>query len=138
MAPRTIIRDPAILGGRWHFADTAIAVAEVRLDHADYTGVADAYQYGTLSAEEISAALGFVFPVIRSVGLSMIYAGFTLECECGEDTHWTLTGDPSIEIPCVCGRLWRVDLQATEVRERAALSGLTTGNRKRSLSGGAR
>ena len=128
MAPRTIIRDPAILGGRWHFAGTPIAVAAVRLDHADYTGAADAYQYATLSAEEIGAALGFDFPVIRSVGLAMIYAGFTLECECGEDTHWTLTGDASIEIPCVCGRLWRVGLQATKVRERAKVIPLTTGN----------
>jgi hypothetical protein len=34
----------------------------------------------------------------------------TIHCECGEDTHQTLSGWPELDIDCVCGRVWSVQL----------------------------
>ena len=40
--------------------------------------------------------------------------GFTLLCECGEETHQAMSGFEQVEVECICGRLWVVNLTATK------------------------
>ena len=117
MSLRSIIRDPNILDGRWHFEGSTIPVGAVRIDRAAYIGPAHDYVYLDLNTEEIASALSFSFPFVRDLGVQMVYAGFTLLCECGEDTHQTMSGFETVHIRCLCGREWTVQLLANKVRD---------------------
>ena len=112
--PRAIVRDAAILDGRWHIAGTRIAIAEIVLQfQASGTARADGYLYPRLTAAETHSAIAFEFPAIRQVATSVQLAAVTVHCECGEDIHQTLTGWPELDIACICGRVWDVGLQVT-------------------------
>jgi uncharacterized protein (DUF433 family) len=109
MNARSIVRDPAVLGGRWCFEDTSIAVAEVRLDFQSVDGRdPQKYRYLTLSSEEIASALAFDFPPTRQTTVQLLYAGLVIECECGEDTPSSVVAANTAEVGCVCGREWTV------------------------------
>jgi uncharacterized protein (DUF433 family) len=121
MSIRSIVRHPAVLGGRWCFADTSIAVAEVRMDYLSVKGRnPKRYRYFGLSSEEIAAALAFEFPVIRETSIQLLYAGLVIGWECGEDTPGTVVGSNPTDISCICGREWTVALTIfPKGRERA-------------------
>jgi uncharacterized protein (DUF433 family) len=122
MLQRSIIHDPTILSGRWHIAGTQIAVAEVCLDYRDTQPVdSNPYHYNGLTRAEIQSALDFSFPAIRETHTSMVLAMLTIHCECGEDTHQTLTGWPELDIDCVCGRVWSVQLTVVPKNHSAML-----------------
>ena len=111
MMQRSIVHDPTILSGRWRIAGTQIAVAEICLDYRDaQPRDAEPYQYQGLSSAEIRAALEFDFPAIREAHTSTLLAMLTVHCACGEETHQTLTGWPELDIDCVCGRTWSVQV----------------------------
>ena len=114
---RAIIRDDTIVSGRWHFEGTAIPIGAMRLHRKAYIGPADHYSYLDLTPDEIAAGLTFDFPPIRDLAVQMVYAGFTLLCECGEETHQTMSGFAQVEVECICGRQWLVNLSATKVAD---------------------
>ena len=99
--PRAIIRDDDILSGRWHFDGTTIPIGAMRLHRKAYVGPEHEYAYLDLTSDEISAGLAFDFPSIRELGLQMVYAGFTLLRECGEETHQAMSGFEQVEVEAV-------------------------------------
>ena len=106
---RLIVHDPDILSGRWHVAGTQIAIADICLDHRDAQPVdGEPYQYRDLTSAEIQHALDWEFPAVRETHTSMLLAMLTVHCECGEDTHQTVSEWPVLDIDCVCGRIWGV------------------------------
>ena len=122
MAQRLIVHDPDILSGRWHIAGTQIAIAEICLDHRDtQPRDGEPYEYRGLSSEEIQSALEFNFPAVRETHTSMLLAMLTIHCECGEDTHQTLSGWPELDIDCVCGRVWSVHVTVAPKEQPATL-----------------
>jgi uncharacterized protein (DUF433 family) len=121
---RDIIRDPAILDGRWHFATTTIPIADVRNDfNSSSPEQQEGYKFPNLSPEEIRAALGFAFPVVRKTDVEVHYASVVVHCECGEDTPHA-TSWPTVIVECVCKREWRVTMLVEPVPPgtKAALS----------------
>ena len=122
MLQRSIVHEPTILSGRWRIAGTQIAIAEICLDHRDAQPLdGEPYQYRGLSSAEIQAALDFDFPAIRENQTSMLLAMLTVHCECGEDTHQTLSGWPELDIDCVCGRVWSVQVTVAPKQRPSAL-----------------
>jgi uncharacterized protein (DUF433 family) len=111
MTPRDIIRDPEILGGRWHFDGTTIAVAAVRTDHAHGGAELDgSYRFMGLSKAEIGNALAFDFPAIRVSRMETLYASVIMHCECGEDTPQATTWPTESHVECACGRVWLAEV----------------------------
>lgn len=102
---RAIIRDAAILGGRWHLAGSQIAIAEIRLDHAA-RGADVNYVYPDVTADELAAALAWDFPPIRDAAFSLLTGVAVIACVCGEDT--TVAGMLEEPVRCVCGRSWHL------------------------------
>jgi hypothetical protein len=115
--PRLIVSDPLILGGRWHLADSTLAVGEVRLDHAARRHQRG-YRYPGLSAAELAACLAFDFPATRESTVAMLAGTAVISCACGEDT--SAVGSLGEPIDCVCGRVWRLRLLLDVVHEHGA------------------
>ena len=111
MPARDIIRHPDILGGRWHFNGTSVAVAAVRIDHGKDRAEQDgSYRFMHLTDEEIASALAFDFPAIREAQMDMLYASVLMHCECGEDTPQAMTWPTEKSVGCPCGRTWLVEV----------------------------
>ena len=111
MTARDIVRDPNLLGGRWHFGGTNIAVAALRLDHRhNHLTNHASYRFMNLSMDEIASALTFDFPAIRESVLDVQYASVLMHCECGEQTSHATTWPDQIEFDCACGRTWLVEV----------------------------
>jgi uncharacterized protein (DUF433 family) len=111
MSSRTIVRDPSILDGRWHFDGTTIAVATVRLDHANGGAERDgSYRFMDLTDDEIENALAFDFPSIRESSMDTLYASVVMHCECGEDTSQAMTWPTESQLLCQCGRTWLIEV----------------------------
>ena len=109
MTTRTIVRDPSMAGGRWHFAGTAIFVDAVRTDCArDSHGCRVAYHALGLSDEEISAALDFVFPAIDEPRFDTSLIVGLVHCSCGITRKPTIDHDTMVTDPCTCGRVWHI------------------------------
>ena len=111
MTARTIVSNPDILGGRWHFEGTSIPVAAVRTDYAQ--GGADltsSYHFMDLTNDEIQNALAFNFPAIRESLMETLYASVLMHCECGEDTPQATTWPTETQVDCACGRTWLVEV----------------------------
>ena len=109
MAPRAIVRDPEILGGRWRFEGTSIPIAAIRADYlASRDELRQTYEFAGLTDEDIEAALTFEFPDIRGVEVLMEYAAITVNCSCGEDTPHSATWPLNETVTCLCGRKWRI------------------------------
>jgi uncharacterized protein (DUF433 family) len=114
---REIVRDPGILGGRWRFAGTTIAVADVRrlLGAGNPTEAQDTlalYAQAGLTAEELAAAQAFRFPNLREMTVAMPLSSVVVNCVCGEQSGQTAVGQGISIIPCPCGRTWRVTVAA--------------------------
>jgi uncharacterized protein (DUF433 family) len=111
MNTRKIIRHPDVLDGRWHFDGTTIAVASVRLDHANGGAEHDgSYRFMDLTEDEIGSALAFTFPAIRESSMDTLYASVVMHCECGEDTSQAMTWPTESHLQCQCGRTWLVEV----------------------------
>jgi hypothetical protein len=115
MSARTIVRDPTVLDGRWHFAGTTIAVAEVRAVLASTQSVPATmrtFQRAGLSDAEVQAAQEFMFPEVRALTTTVDLLSMTVHCVCGEDTPGTTLGAGTTVIACPCNRRWRVTIEA--------------------------
>ena len=111
MTARDIIRDPDILGGRWHFNGTSIPVAAVPTDHAHGSAELDgSYRFMQLTDDEIANALAFDFPAIRESRMETQYASVLMHCECGENTPKATTWPTETQVDCACGRTWVVEM----------------------------
>ncbi|HEX3304047.1 MAG TPA: hypothetical protein VHR64_14260 [Thermomicrobiales bacterium] len=107
MTPRRIVRNDSVMGGRWHFEGTDIAITAVRADAIAGVGnLAHICQRTGLTEEEIMLALGFEFPEVRAPQLWSQYAAVTIACSCGEESHATFSGFDRRDILCACGRVW--------------------------------
>jgi len=110
-ALRDIVRDAAILSGRWHLAGTTFAIAEIKADfQASQAAANGSYRYMDLTAEELAAVLAFPVPGIRDAQVSLLQGIFTLACACGEDTPAALTDVSTETVACICGREWWIRL----------------------------
>ena len=110
-----IVRDPAILSGRWRLEGTMIPIADIRNDfYRFHDGPAETYRFGSLSAEQVAAALSFPFPALREATVALTPTAVIVHCACGESTEQFSTGWPETEVDCVCGRCWCVRLVAEE------------------------
>jgi uncharacterized protein (DUF433 family) len=108
---RKIVRDPAILAGRWRLAGTMLPIAEVRNDfYLGHTGPLASYRFAGLTAEDIAAVLAFDFPAIQEPTVELRPASVVVHCACGETTEQFGDGWPETEVDCVCGRCWCVRL----------------------------
>jgi uncharacterized protein (DUF433 family) len=117
MSARPIVRDPDVLGGRWHFAGTTITVADVRLllsaaDPAHAQDTLAIYAAAGLTAEDLAAAQAFDFPDLHEVSIELTVPRVTVNCVCGEHTTVTAAGPALSLVPCPCGRTWRIDVAA--------------------------
>jgi uncharacterized protein (DUF433 family) len=112
-AAKRIVRQPGVLGGRWHFEGTQLAVADVRADHAAYASQDGPYHFAGLSQADVEAALAFEFPSTRDTAVQVEYMAVTVHCTCGEDTHKAMIG-PSHSVECDCGRTWRITVFGDE------------------------
>ena len=122
VSSRSIVRDAAILGGRWHLAGSTIAVAEVRLDHG-VSGARPRYAYPGVNAAELAACLAFGFPPIRASSVSLWAGTLVVACACGEDT--ALAGDLDQPIRCVCGRVQRLRIRLEPLPAERSADGTT-------------
>ena len=117
MTARGIVRDPAILGGRWRFADTTIAIADVlaqipKSPTSIDTQAMEALRETGITDEDIQSAAQFPFPEVRELHLGTVFSSVIVECVCGEDTPKTGLGPGTMIVACACGRNWRVTIQA--------------------------
>ena len=111
MSSRTIVRDPAVLHGRWHLAGTLLPIAAIRDDFArGHADSLDSYHFAGLSREEIAAALAFAFPALRETTIEVGPTSVVICCACGERTPVHSARDVETEVLCVCGRCWAVQL----------------------------
>jgi hypothetical protein len=109
MGTRAIVHDPAVLAGRWSFAGTTIAVAEVRAAYiADPNQAVRAFRRLGLSRDEVYAAVTFPFPDVRSSSITQDYASVPVHCVCGEETSATIQQTTTNVVTCACDRRWRV------------------------------
>jgi hypothetical protein len=110
---RAIVRDAAVLCGRWCLEGTTLAIAEIR---ADYHSIPDrlpgSYKYLDVTPAELEAILAFPFPALRPTQVNLLYGAFQVECECGEDTPAALTDIHDRPVRCICGREWWIRLVA--------------------------
>jgi uncharacterized protein (DUF433 family) len=117
MTAREIVRDPNVLGGRWNFAGTTVAVADVLAQLGDgHPGrLAEAiaiFPRAGLSDEDIEAAAAFSFPEIRELNVVVQFSSLTVECPCGEATSKATVGPGTSKVACPCGRRWRIIIEA--------------------------
>jgi len=111
MGTRAIVHDPEILAGRWSFAGTNVAVAEVRAAYlADPDQAIRAFRRLGLSRDDVRSAITFPFPDVRSSSITQDYASVTVHCVCGEDTSATIQELTTDMVNCACGRRWRVNV----------------------------
>ena len=111
MTARKIVRDPAILSGRWRLEGTMTPVADVRKDfYLGHDGPLETYRFAGLSAEDVAAALSFNFPSLRAPSVEVKPVAVAVHCPCGETTEQFSAGWPETEVDCVCGRCWCVRL----------------------------
>jgi uncharacterized protein (DUF433 family) len=111
MTARKIVRDPAILSGRWRLEGTMTPVADVRNDfYLGHDGPLETYRFAGLSADDIAAALAFIFPALREPSVELKPTAVVVHCPCGETTEQFSAGWPETEVNCVCGRCWSVRL----------------------------
>jgi uncharacterized protein (DUF433 family) len=111
MTTRRIVRDKSIMGGRWHFEGTHVPVAAIRADAlAGVDALMRTYRHVGLTEADILLALDFDFPDVRETELVAQYAAVTVMCQCGEETHATISGFDRAEVRCACGRDWCVRL----------------------------
>jgi uncharacterized protein (DUF433 family) len=111
MTARKIVRDAAILSGRWRFEGTMTPVADVRNDfYIGHDGPLETYRFAGLSAEDVHAALAFIFPPLREPTVELKPTVVVVHCSCGETTEQFSAGWPESEVDCVCGRCWHVRL----------------------------
>ena len=111
--PRGIVRDAAILFGRWHLAGTTFPIADIRADHQAALAPANgSYRYMDVTAEELAAVLAFPFPGIRETRVSVTQGIYTVACECGEDTYAALHDLRTEPVCCICGREWWIRVYA--------------------------
>jgi uncharacterized protein (DUF433 family) len=108
---RAIVRTPEILSGRWSFAGTNIAVADVRQAYAaDPESSIRTFRRLGLTRDDIHAAFTFPFPDVRPLSISQDYASVTIHCVCGEDTPALIQDLTGAFVHCTCGRHWRIGL----------------------------
>jgi uncharacterized protein (DUF433 family) len=117
MTAREIVRDPHVLGGRWHFAGTTVAVADVRVSLGDGepSRRADAREIFTaagLSEADVQAASDFAFPEVRGLNVVVQFTSLTVECPCGEATSKATIGPGTTIVACPCRRRWRIIVEA--------------------------
>src|SRR5688500_3640223 len=107
MAPRAIVRDPEVLGGRWRLAGTLVPIADVRRQAGIGTEKLK-QRFGAidLTDQEIDAIMAFEFPALRDPAVSVHTTTMTVYCPCGEATD--IPRGETVKSDCVCGRLWRV------------------------------
>jgi uncharacterized protein (DUF433 family) len=108
---RLIVRDPAILSGRWRIEDTQISVAMIR-EEGNQVGreeTMSTFAFMNLTIEEYEAVMEFDFPDLRAVIVESVRASASVivQCACGEDTPALVT-DFANGVPCICGRKWKV------------------------------
>ena len=122
---RAIVRDAAVLCGRWCLEGTTLAIAEIR---ADYHSIPDrlpgSYKYLDVTPAELEAILAFPFPALRPTQVNLLYGAFQVACECGEDTPAALTDISTHPVHCICGRDWWIRL----VAELSPFASSTTGS----------
>ena len=81
MPARRIVRDPTILSGRWRFEGTMIPIANVRNDfYLGHDGPLETYRFAGLSAEDIAAALSFMFPPLREPTVELTPFSVAVHC----------------------------------------------------------
>ena len=111
MGTRPIVRSPHVLAGRWSFAGTSVAVAEVRAAYiSDPDQAIRTFRRLGLTRDDIRSAITFPFPDVRSSSITQDYASVTVHCVCGEDTSATTQELTSNVVTCACGRRWRVNV----------------------------
>ena len=111
MTPRNIVRDPAVLDGRWRLEGTQVPIAEIRRRAQFGQGrdeIKQLYAAIGLTDDEIDASMEFPFPAIRKPSVDVRQGSATVHCECGEDTPGEVSESTDGEIECPCGRVWRV------------------------------
>jgi hypothetical protein len=109
---RLIVRDPAILSGRWRLEDTQISVAMIR-DEGNDVGreeTLNTFAFMNLTVQEYEAVMDFDFPDLRGVIVDPLLLSVIVECACGEDTPAVIT-DLENGIRCICGRWWRIHVE---------------------------
>jgi hypothetical protein len=108
---RPIVRNPVMLGGRWHLESTSISVAQIRADinRMSKEDVLRSYAFMHLSENEYEAVRTFDFTAVRQTMTAPAFATVVVECECGEDTLVALQGHTGVG-NCICGRDWEVEL----------------------------
>jgi uncharacterized protein (DUF433 family) len=116
MIARPIVRDPDVLGGRWHFADTLIYIDTLVADFQNSPSpqtVRAAYRAMGLTDVEIDQALAFTFPAVEPTVVEPEAVAFTIHCECGI-TRQTVVHAPDFRTDvCPCGRIWQIDTALT-------------------------
>lgn len=111
MTARTIVRDPAILAGRWRLDGTTLPIADIRNDfYLGHDGPIQTYRFAGLSAEDIAAVLTFDFPSLQEPRVELTPSTVVVHCACGEVTEQFSAGWQETEVDCVCGRCWCVRL----------------------------
>jgi uncharacterized protein (DUF433 family) len=109
MSGRPIVRDRAILSGKWHFQGTFISVQELCRDFGRSGEAARvAYRRLGLADEEIDAALAFAYPEIEIAGVQVSAMSVSIRCVCGMRFRSTVHAPAYETDPCVCGRIWRI------------------------------
>ena len=119
MTARVIMRDPAVLDGRCHFAGTTVAVADVRaaLGPGNPDQSADTiamFARAGLNEDEVATARNFTFPAVRELAVDLVLASVVVRCVCGEDTPATKLGLGTITVGCACNRTWRITVEALD------------------------
>ena len=114
---RAIVRDNDVLSGRWRFEGTTIPIAAIRSD-LRYGRAATKIQYRFmhLTDEEIDAVEAFEYPSVRPPILDVEYASVVMQCVCGEDTPMASLAPRTDIVNCICGRTWRVAINAEQIR----------------------
>ena len=113
ISPRGIVRDAAILFGRWRLAGTNFAIAEIKADYqATHAAANGSYRYMDVTAEELAAVLAFPFPGIRETSVELTQGVFVISCECGEDTPAAVSDLVTEPVSCICGREWWIRIYA--------------------------
>src|SRR5215218_407309 len=108
---RPIVRDSAMLDGRWHIRGTSILVAQIKTDinRMPKADVLRSYAFMHLSEDEYETVRAFDFAPVRETKPVPAFATVVVECECGEDTLTALHGQTGVA-NCICGRDWDVEL----------------------------
>ena len=85
LSPRGIVRDAAILFGRWRLAGTNFAIAEIKADYqATHAAANGSYRYMDVTAEELAAVLAFPFPGIRETSVELTQGALSSPASAGK------------------------------------------------------